>query len=141
MSSKSQPPDSIPKTAIPRPDRPWSCVGIDILGPFHTAHQREQFVVSEVDYFSGFPEVLLTTAICSVTIMNWLWTLVVRYGYPDEMVHDNGPQLASQEFQLFLEGGGVKDLPATVFNPRENGLVERWNRTLKKGVQAFCAEN
>ncbi len=128
MSSKSQPPDPIPKSTIPRPDRPWSRVGINILGPFHTAPQKEQFVVSVVDYFFGFQEVLLTTDIRSVTIMNWFQTLVAHYGYPDEMVHDNGPQFASQEFQLFLEGGGVKDLLAAVFNPRENGLVERLNR-------------
>ncbi len=48
-------------------------------------------MVSVVDYFSGFPEVLLTTDIRSVTIVNWLHTLVVQYGYPDKMVHDNGP--------------------------------------------------
>ncbi len=76
MSSKSQPLDPIPKTVIPKPDRPWSWVGIDISGPFHTAPQKEQFVVSVVDYFSGFPEVLLTTDIHSVTIVNWLRTLV-----------------------------------------------------------------
>ncbi len=63
-------------------------------------------MVSVVDYFSGFPEVLLTTDIHSVTIVNWLQMLVACYGYPDEMVHDNGPQFTSQEFQLFLEGEG-----------------------------------
>ncbi len=124
MSSKSQPPDPILKWAIPKPDKPWSRVAIDISGPFHTVPQKEQFVVSVVDYFSGFLEVLLATDIRSVTIVNWLRMLVARYGYPDEMVRDNGPQFTSQEFQLFLEGGGVKDLPAAVFNPRENGLVK-----------------
>ncbi len=32
---------------------------------------------------------------------------------------------------------GVRPLPVLVYNPRENGLVERWNRTLKGGIQAF----
>ncbi len=72
MSSKSQPPDPILKHAIPKPDRPWSQVSIDTSGPFHTTPQNEQFVVSVVDYFSGFLEVLLTTDIRSVTIVNWL---------------------------------------------------------------------
>ncbi len=72
MSSKSQLPDSIPKHAILKPDKLWSWVSIDISGPFHTAPQKEQFVVSVVDHFSGFLEVLLTTDIHSMTIVNWL---------------------------------------------------------------------
>ncbi len=54
---------------------------------------------------------------------------------------DNGPQFVSAEFQLFLEEQGVKPLMASVFNPQENGLVERWNWMLKYGVQAFCASD
>ncbi len=52
---------------------------------------------------------------------------------------DNGPQFASSEFQQFLREYGVRALMASVYNPRENGLVERWNKTLKFGVQAFCS--
>ncbi len=33
----------------------------------------------------------------------------------------------------------MKQLLTSVFNPRENGLVEHWNRALKNGVQAFFA--
>ncbi len=54
---------------------------------------------------------------------------------------DNGPQFASAEFQLFLEEYGVIPLMAAIFNPQENGLVERWNKTLKFGIQAFCSLN
>ncbi len=70
MSSRLQPADQIPKHAILKPDKPWSRVAIDISGPFRTMPQKEQFVVSVVDYFSGFPEILLTTDIRSVTIVN-----------------------------------------------------------------------
>ncbi len=62
-SSKSQSPNPILKHAILKPGRPWSCIGIDISGPFHTTPQKEQFMVSVVDYSSRFPEVILTTDI------------------------------------------------------------------------------
>ncbi len=52
---------------------------------------------------------------------------------------DNGLQFVSTEFQHFLEINGVHPIMCAVFNPRENGLVECWNRTLKGGVQAFCS--
>ncbi len=66
------------------------------MGPFSTAQHREQFVVSVVDHYSRFPEVLLTTDIRSAKIVSWLHTLFMRYGFPDELVHDNGPQFVSQ---------------------------------------------
>ncbi len=43
------------------------------------------------------------------------------------------------EFQQFLTEYGVGVLMTTVYNPRENGLVERWNKMLKFGVQAFTS--
>ncbi len=52
---------------------------------------------------------------------------------------DNGPQFVSTEFQHFLELNAVHPIMCSVFNLRENGLVERWNCTLKGGVQAFCS--
>ncbi len=138
-SAKAQPPDPIPKMCITKLDHAWSRIGIDIAGPFNTVPHRKQFVVSVVDHYTGFPEVLLTMDIHSSRIVTWLCTLFACYGYPDELVWDNGPQFTSQEFQVFLEEGGVKELPASMFNPQENGVVERWNQTLKTGVQAFCA--
>ncbi len=50
---------------------------------------------------------------------------------------DNGPQFTSSEFQQFLTEYGVCALMTMVYNPQQNGLVERWNKTLKFGVQAF----
>ncbi len=40
MSAKSQSPDPIPQIAIPKPDKPWSRLGLDIAGPYHTAPQH-----------------------------------------------------------------------------------------------------
>ncbi len=52
---------------------------------------------------------------------------------------DNGSQFTSSEFQQFLTECGVHALMTTVYNPSENGLVERWNKTLKFGIQAFTS--
>ncbi len=97
-------------------------------------------MVSIVDYYSSYPEVHLSTDIWASTIIRWLQELFAHYSCPDEIVMDNGPQFArSQEFILFLEQHGVRPIPVSVYNLRENGLVERWNRTLKGGIQAFTA--
>ncbi len=79
-SAKSQPPDPIPKLRIQKPDHAWSRIGIDVAGPFSTAPHREQFVVSVIDHYSGFPEVLLTTDIRSSKIVAWLRMLFCAMG-------------------------------------------------------------
>ncbi len=55
------------------------------------------------------------------------------------MIADNGPQFHSDEFRNFLAEHNIELKLSSVFNPQENELVERWNRTLKEGVQAFIA--
>ncbi len=92
-----------------------------------------------VDYCSGYPEVLLSMDIRSSAIIHWLKEQFARYGCPDEVVMDNGPQFASSEFQQFLSEYGVHVLMTSIYNPSDNGLVERWNKTFKFGVQAFCS--
>ncbi len=49
---------------------------------------------------------------------------------------DGGPQFHSSEFQVFLEQNNIHGFPVANYNPCENGLVERWNETLKGGIQA-----
>ncbi len=136
---KSQPPNPVPQISVPKPTIPWQKLGPDIAGPFHMAPQHQQFVVLVVNYHSGYPEVLLTTDIRSMTIIRWLHELFMRYGCPDSIVMDNGPQFVSAEFRQFLELKGVHLLVCSVFSPRENGLVECWNCMLKGDVQAFCS--
>ncbi len=139
LSGKIQLPDPVPLISVPKPTIPWKQLGLDISGPFATALHREQFVVSVDDYHSGYPEVLLTMDICSSAIIHWLKELFAHHGCPDKVVMDNGPQFASSEFQQFLTEHGVHALMMTVYSPRENGLMEHWNKMLKFGVQAFVS--
>ncbi len=118
-SMKSQPPDPVPPISMPKPTVPWQKLGLDIAGPFHTAPQHQQFVVSVVDYHSSYPEVLLTSDIRSSMIIKWLLELFTRYGCPDSIIMDNGPQLVSAEFQQFLELKGVHPIMCSVFNLRK----------------------
>ncbi len=139
MSSKSHPPDPIPLISVPKPTLPWKRLGLNISGPFATAPQNKQFVISVADYCSGYPEILISMDIWSSAIIHWLKELFTCYRCLDEVVMDNGPQFASSEFQQFLSEYGICALMIFVYNPRENGLVERWNTTLKFSVQAFCS--
>jgi transposase InsO family protein len=136
-SEKSFKPNVVPRMEIPVPDTAWSKVAIDIAGPYFTAPVGRRFIVTIIDYYSKFPEVLLTDTTTSLSIIKWLEEVFARYGNPDELVSDNGPQFVSHEFQYFLKSRNVKHHRASVYTPQQNGLVEVFNRFLKHGIQAF----
>ena len=139
-SDKSLAPSPVPTNSIPVPDTPWKKLAIDICGPFLIAPQSSKFIVVLMDYHSKFPEVLLTGSVTSSKIIKWLDEIFSRYGAPDSMISDNGPQFTSQEFTNFLMSYNVLHLRTAVYNPQGNGCVERFNRHLKTGIQAFHAQ-
>ena len=65
------------------PARPWAKIAIDLC----TLDRRELLVV--VDYYSNFIKALKG--------------MFSRFGVPDTIVSDNGPQLASAEFTAFCK--------------------------------------
>ena len=123
------------KATIPTPAEPGQQWSMDIAGPFFNGH----FLVSAIDDHSGFPEVLDTTNTTSGTLITWLDSIFSRYGNPSAVLSDNGPQFVSEEFRNFLRGLDIHHYTAAVYNPRENGRVEAFNKYLKHGIQAFSS--
>ena len=82
--------------------RPWAKVGADLCD----LNGRTLLVVC--DYFSGFIEVerLQSTTIGAVS--KALKVLFARYGVPNVLMTDNGPQFASAEFVSFATRWGLQ---------------------------------
>lgn len=136
-SQKSHKTPSFPNETIPTPGKPWSKLAIDITGPFFNAPRHQRFIVCLIDYYSKFPEVLLTNSIKSETIIEWLKEIFARYGNPDIIVSDNGTYFTSNEFLKFLHSRDILHWRTPLYDPQRNGLVEVFNRYLKNGIQTF----
>ncbi len=136
-SAKSEGAKKVPTTSLPEVTTPATHYAMDITGPF----MNGQNIVVLIDYCSKFPEILSTATTTSGKIITWLKEVFARYGCPDRITTDNGPQFTSNEFTDFLDKRDVKHIRTAVYNPKGNGLVESFNRFVKYGVQAFLAEN
>ncbi len=139
-SNKAHKPTPVPPTAIPIPSEPWHKLAIDICGPFATAPKNKRFVTVLIDYATGFPEVLLSDDITSHKIISWLTSVFARFGNPSVLVSDNGKQFCSELFEDFLTKRDILHWHSAVYNPRQNGKVEAFNRYIKHGVQTFQAD-
>lgn len=49
-----------------------------------------------------------------------------------KLVHDNGSQFTSRDFQKTLDTLGIVSIRTAYKHPRSNGLIERWFRSLKE---------
>ncbi|CAB4023777.1 Transposon Tf2-9 poly, partial [Paramuricea clavata] len=118
------------------PTEPWHTLHIDLCGPFPTG---ESLLVL-VDACSRWPAVEILSSTTATTIINRLENIFSQFGYPEEMVSDNGPQFTSHEFKSFLHSCGIKHRLITPYWPAANATVERFNKTSGKAVKAAHAE-
>lgn len=81
-----------PLTCVALPDRPWSKIASDIF-----VYQQSHYLLI-VDYYSKWHEIMILTDQSSLQVINSLKSMFSKYGIDDELISDNGPQYASQEF-------------------------------------------
>ena len=115
-----------PLLTTPLPSRPWEKLGIDLC-----LYGGQNYLVM-VDYYSRWIEVLhvrsTTTAACVAKMKD----VFARFGFPEEIVSDNGPQFASSEFRSFVESNRITHITSSPFLPNVNGEAERAVQTAKR---------
>ncbi|XP_062595838.1 uncharacterized protein K02A2.6-like [Saccostrea cucullata] len=68
----------------------------------------------------------------SLTVIKCLRQNFARYGIPETLISDNGPEYSSCEFQAFASDFGFKHITSSPRYPQSNGLAERTVQTAKK---------
>ena len=63
-----------------------------------------------VDAHSKWPEVYEMPSITSPKLIAVLKHLFAKYGLPEQLVSDNGPQFTSAEFAHFMRANGIKHI-------------------------------
>lgn len=119
--------------ALPR--GPWVKGAVDIVGPING-----KFILTYIDYYSSYPEAYVLREITSRDVIKVLTDIFARFGFPEEIVSDNGKQFVSAEFENFLKSCGIKHTRVSPYFARSNGKLERFHRYLKKNFRAAMSE-
>ena len=61
-----------------------------------------------------------------------------RFGLPDKIILDRGPQFAAKSFRELLKLLGVESSLSTAFHPQSDGTTERFNQEIEAYISIYC---
>ncbi|KAJ1167473.1 hypothetical protein NDU88_007864 [Pleurodeles waltl] len=121
-----------PLIPLPVVGTPFERVGIDIVGPLDPpTASGNRYIVVVVDHATRYPEAIPLRTITAPTVARALLGVFTRVGFPKEVVSDRGTNFMSAYLKAMWEECGVTYKFSTPYHPQTNGLVERFNKTLK----------
>ena len=122
-------------------DTPFRRVAIDLVGPIIPASKGvHRYILTMVDYATRYPEAVALKGVDIVQVAEALVEMFSRVGVLAEVLSDRGTQFTSELMVEVSRLLGVKQLHTTPYHPQANGLVERFNGTLKSMLKKMCEE-
>jgi hypothetical protein len=70
-----------------------------------------------------------------------LENLYKRFGLPDKIISDRGPQFASKAFIELLKLLGIKSALSTAYHPQTDGTTERVNQEIEAYLSIYCTSH
>ena len=124
---------------IPMPlmSRPFERMAMDLIGPLPRSRKGNRFVLTIVDYATRYPEAVALPSTEASRIAKELITLFSRVGIPEEILSDQGANFMSELLQELYHLLHIRRIRTTPYHPQTDGLVERFNGTLKGMLRKF----
>ena len=88
-----------------------------------------------VDKFTKWVEAETVSKCDAATTLKFLKKIILKFGYPHNIITDNGSNLSEGEMQHFCGREYIRLDLASVAHPQSNGQVERANQELLRGIK------
>ena len=125
-----------PLGKMPRIDVPFRRVATDLIGPLKpVTYNKNRYILTLVDYATRYPEAVPLASIDTETVAEALVSIFSRVGIPHEVLTEMGTQYTSAVMKEVSRLLSFKQLVTTPYHLICNGLVERFNQTIKKLLQ------
>ena len=132
----------VPLEKMPLIETPFERVAVDLVGPIQPVTDRKnRYILTLVDYATRYPEAVPLPRIEAERVAEALFNMFTRLGFPSEILTDMGSQFTSDVMKEVSRLLSIKMLTTTPYHPCCNGLVEKFNGTLKSMLRKICAEN
>ena len=113
------------------PPFPFAKLALDISGPYPKTSSGNQYIVTFIDMYSGWPEAFAVPNKKAETVAHLLIDEIFpRFGAPLQLLTDNGPENINKIMKTTLESLNVHHITTSFYHPQSNGKVERMHRTM-----------
>lgn len=127
-----------PLKPVPIISEPFSKVAIDIVGELPRTSTGYKYILTLVDYATRYPEAIPLRSIYSKSVADALILIFSRVGIPRELVSDQASNFIGQLMTHFYNEFGIIKIQTSVYHPEANGLVERFNGTIKSMLRKLA---
>ncbi len=122
-------------------DTPFKRVAVDIVGPIHPASEKgNRFILTMIDYATRYPEAVALPHIDTERVAEAMVDMFSHVGVPEEVLSDRGSQFIGDMMKEVSRLLSIRSLKTTPYHPQCNGLVEKFNGTLKSMLRKMSAE-
>jgi hypothetical protein len=126
----------------PKVGAPMELVALDILGPLPITERGNRYVLVIGDYHTKWLEAFpLPNQEAKTVARCFVEQFACRFGMPDQLHSDQGRQFESAIFGEMCKLFHIYKSRTTPYNPKSDGMVERFNRTLLNIVATQIAPN
>lgn len=131
-------PPKAPLIQVPIITEPWKRIAIDIVGPLPTCEKsRNRFILTVIDLATHYPEAIALTEHTAAQVAKALITVFSRFGFPSEILSDQGSDFTSELMRLFMSEFNIGHVKISAYHPQSNAICERWNGTMKSMIRAL----
>ncbi|GFX86258.1 hypothetical protein TNCV_2561401 [Trichonephila clavipes] len=117
---------------VARPELPFQVVNMDLIGPIDPPSSKgHKYILCLVDQHTRWGEAVPLSSLRAKVTCEALLSIFSRTGIPYVVASDNGTNFAAELTKKNERRIGSSPRFSTPGYPQSNGLVERFNRTLK----------
>ena len=132
-----------PKTADYRASKPFELIHSDVCGPMSVSSLGgSRYYVSFIDDYSRYTFIYFMKNKSEVLEkFKEFHTYALNVGGKpiNTLRSDNGGEYTSKEFETFLKNNGITHQLSVPYNPAQNGVAERMNRTIVESTRSMLS--
>eukprot|EP00253_Pinus_taeda_P020004 PITA_20004 len=107
--------------------------GMDFVGPINPPSRQRSYIIVCIDYLTKWAETKAIKAAIEEKVAEFLReNIFYKFGYPRELVTDQGIQFTSNLIEDFFAHHKIKHRTSTPYHLQANGQVEVTNRSLEE---------
>ena len=126
---------------IPAMGMPFRKIFMDIVGPLLRSRNSYRYILSIVDLNTRYPEAVPLRSQTAEKVADALVSIFSRVGIPQEISSDQGSNFMSRLMKELCDLLQIRQVTTTPYHQAANGLVERWNQTMKNMLRRMVYDS